>query len=327
MQIRVLRRQDLESVLSMKDVINAVEDGFRQFHLGHTIMPQRTAIRIDKEGGVMFVMPAYIPSMSALTTKQISVFPRNPREQNLPSTMGLLLLSNPKTGAPLALMDGGYITAMRTGAVSGIATKYLSREDSTTVAVVGAGAQARTQLLAVRQVRDITRVKVYDSLAEARIKYSKEISQQGLDVVAVESGKSAVTGSDIIIVSSSATQPVIDGNWVSEGSHINSVGSMGPDARELDTSTIKRSRLVVDSRSACLTEAGDVLIPIKEGAITESHIRADLGEIILGKRPGRISRDEITLFKSVGLAIQDAAAASVAFKFATDKGVGKIIEI
>jgi alanine dehydrogenase len=328
MQIRVLTKRDLEPVLSMKHTIDAVEDGFKQFCLEQTIMPQRTAIRVEKNDGVLLVMPAYIPQMNALTTKQIAVFPKNPREHNLPSTIGLVVINDPETGEPQAVMDGAYITAMRTGAVSGIATKYLSREDSTTVAVIGAGAQAKTQLLAVHQVRNVSKVRVYDAIDEASKKYSKEMSQRlGLGVVAVDSSKHAITGADIIITCSTATEPVFDGNWISEGSHINGIGSHRPNARELDTTTIKRSKLVVDSRPACLAEAGDIMIPISEGAITENHIHADLGEIILGKKPGRISRNEITLFKSVGLAIQDASAASVAYKLALEKNVGKMIDV
>ena len=328
MQICVLTRNDLESVLTMKDAIEAVEEGFKHFCLGEATMPPRLVIRNEGRDGVVFVMPAFIPPMNVLATKILTIYPRNPEEHNLPSTMGLIVVNDPETGRPLSLMDGGYITAMRTGAVSGIATKYLSRPRSETVAIIGAGAQARTQLLAICEVRHVNQVKVYDPVRETSIEYAKEMSQRlSMDVVAVESSKKAVTDADIIVTCSSATEPVFDGNWICEGSHINAIGSHRKNVRELDTTIVKRSKLVVDSKQACLTEAGDIMIPIEEGAITENHIYADLGEIIIGRKLPRVADSEITLFKSVGLAIQDASTASIAYKRAIEKQVGKVVEI
>jgi len=296
----------------MKDTIEAVEEGFKHFYLKKTIMPHRPVIRVEKSDGVVLVMACYIIPMNALATKLLTIFPRNPKEHNLPSTMGVVAVNDPETGKLLSLMDGGWITGMRTGAVSGIATKFLSRKDSKTVGIIGTGAQGRTQLIAVCEARDIEKVKAYDAVPESRKKYAEEMSQKlRVDVIAVDNSRDAVTGADIIITSSTASEPVFDGNWISEGSHINGIGSHRPDFRELDTTTIKRSKVVVDSREACLAEAGDLIIPIEKGDITEDHIYAELGEIILHKKPRRVSETEITLFKSVGLAIQDASTARI----------------
>jgi len=258
----------------------------------------------------------------------LTIYPRNQEEHNLPSTMGLIVVNDPDSGKPVSLMDGAFITAMRTGAVSGIATKYLSRSDSNTAAIIGAGNQARTQLMAICEVRHLSQVRVYDEDRDISRRYAQEMSQRfGVDAFAVDSSKNAVKDSDIIITCSSAREPVFSGDWISEGSHINAIGSHRKDARELDTTIIKRSKVVVDSREACLAEAGDIIIPIEEGAITENHIHAELGEVILGRRPRRVSDSEITLFKSVGLAIQDAATASKAYKRAVENHAGKNVEI
>jgi ornithine cyclodeaminase/alanine dehydrogenase len=312
----------------MKDTIEAVEEGFTQFYLGKAIMPSRPVIRVEKHDGVVLVMPAYIAPMNALATKVVTVYPRNPKEHNLPSTMGTVMVNDPQTGKLLSLLDGGHITAMRTGAVTGIATKYLSRQDSKVVGVIGLGVQARVQLMAVCEVRNIEKVKAYDVLPEVRRTYAEEMSKKlGVDVTAVDCNKDAVSGADIVTTCSTASEPVFDGNWISGGTHINGIGSHRPEIRELDTTVIKRSKVVVDSRAACLTEAGDLIIPISEGAITEDHIYAELSEIILGKKPRRTSDSEITLFKSVGLAIQDASTAIKAYELAMKMNVGTMIEI
>jgi alanine dehydrogenase len=328
MQVCILTRHDLEAVLTMKDTMEAVEDGFRHFSLGETIMPARPVIQLAKQDGVVFVMPCYIPPMNALTTKVLTIYPGNPRKYDLPSTMGLIIVNDPETGKPVSLMDGAFITAMRTGAVSGIATKYLSRSDSSTIAIIGAGYQARTQLIAINEVRQLRQIKVYDEIREFSRRYAKEMSLRlGVDAIVVDGSKDAVRDSDIIVTCSNSKEPVFDGNLINNGSHINAIGAHRRDARELDTTIIKRSKVVVDSREACLSEAGDIIIPIQEGAVTENHIHAELGEIILGRRPSRISKNEITLFKSVGLAIQDTATASRAYVRATQKQAGKIVDI
>lgn len=325
----LLSRSDVESVLTMRDTMEAVEEGFRQFALGNLNMPLRTVIRIPDYHGLNLGMPAYIGGeMDALGLKVVSIYPDNPSEYNLPTTIATVLLNDPKTGAPLAIMDGTFLTAMRTGAVSGVATKYLAKADAKVAGIFGAGVQARTQLMAIAEARKLELVKVYDIDPETRERYTQEMGERlGLKVVPVDSPRAAVEGCDIIVAASSARTPVFDGTWVEEGAHINGVGSHSPDARELDETTIVRSKVVADSREAVLAEAGDLMIPIADGAITEGHIHAELGEVITGEKEARVTDQEVTLFKSVGLALQDVATATKVYKLCKQRGIGSSVEL
>jgi ornithine cyclodeaminase/alanine dehydrogenase len=325
----LLTRKDVQSVLTMRDAIAAVEEGFRQLAQGNVIMPQRTVIRIAEHHGIHLGMPAYVGGEDggSLALKVVTVFPDNPAKYGLATTIGTLLLNDPRTGALVALMDAGFLTAMRTGAASGVATKYLAREDAQSVGVFGAGVQARTQLLAVCEVRPIERAVVCDPIQEARETYATEMSEQlSIPVEATDDVRACVEN-DIIVAASSSKEPLFDGAWLVPGVHVNGIGSHSPDTRELDTKAIQRAKVVPDFASACLVEAGDLLIPIQEGAITEDHIHASLGDVVAGLKPGRESVEEITFFKSVGLAVQDAATAAQVYKLAQKAGVGVEIEI
>ncbi len=326
----LLTRQDVEKVLTMKDAIAAVEEGFRQMALGNVVMPQRTAIRISDYHGIHLGMPAYVGGVGdggSLALKVVTVYPENPAKYSMPTTIGTLLLNDPRTGVLLAIMDAGFLTAMRTGAVSGVATKYLARENACSVGVFGAGVQARTQLMAVCEVRSIERATVFDPWTEGRERFAAEMSERlSVPVEPTEEPRVCVAN-EIIVAASSSSEPIFEGAWLAPGTHINGIGSHSPDARELDTITLQRSKVVPDLSAACLVEAGDLIIPIKEGAITEDHIHASLGEVVAGLKPGRESDDEITLFKSVGLAVQDAATAALVYDLARGAGVGTEIEI
>jgi alanine dehydrogenase len=326
----LLTRKDVENVLTMKDAIAAVEDGFRQLALGNVIMPQRTAIRIPEYHGLHLGMPAYVgggEGGGSLALKAVTVYPDNPSEYGLPTTLGTLLLHDPRTGALVALMDAGFLTAMRTGAASGVATKYLAQDDARSVGVFGAGVQARTQLMATCEVRAIERATVYDLGREAREAYASEMSERLSISVETTDDPRICAEQDVIVAASSSRTPVFDGAWLKPGTHINGIGSHSPDARELDTKTVQRAKVVPDYTDACLAEAGDLIIPIQEGAITEDHIHASLGEVVAGLKPGRESAEEITLFKSVGLAVQDAATAAQVYELAQAAGVGVDVEI
>ena len=321
----LLSRSDVEQLLSMDETIEAVEEAFRQFALGNVIMPQRTVIAIEDHHGVHLGMPAFIGGeMDALALKVVTIYPENPTKRQLPTTLGTLLLNDPATGALLAVMDAGYLTAMRTGAVSGVATKYLARQDVKKVGVFGAGVQSRTQLWATCTVRPVESAVVYDIDAGRCNAYAEEMSNRlGIPVLPVEDPRSAVDGVDVILAASSATEPVFNGKWLEPGQHINGVGSHSPSARELDTITIVRSKIVLDSTDACLLEAGDLMIPIGEASIEQEHVHADLGEVVAGLKPGRENDEEITLFKSVGLAIQDVSTTNLVYRMALEAGVGK----
>ena len=325
----LINSAEVESVLSMKETMDAVEEGFRHFALGNLNMPLRTVIRIPGYHGLNLGMPAYIGGdMDALGLKVVSIYPENPSKYNLPTTIATVLLNDPRTGALLAIMDGTFLTAMRTGAVSGVATKYLARPDAKVAGIFGAGTQARTQLMAISEARQLELVKVYDSVPEQRQRYCQEMSEKlGLKVSPVDDRRAAVEGSHIIVTATSARTPVFDGEWLEEGAHINGIGSHSPDARELDETTIARSRVVADSRDAVLAEAGDLMIPIADGAITAEHIHAELGEVITGQAEGRRADHEITLFKSVGLALQDVATAVKVYELCKQQGIGSRVDL
>jgi alanine dehydrogenase len=318
-----LSRKDIESVLRMEDAIEAVESAFRSHGLGTVTLPLRTSIRVEKNNGSVLFMPAYIGAMEALGIKVVSIYPENPSKYNLPTILGVVLLTDVKTGDTLAIMDGAYLTSIRTGAASGVATKYLARKDAKKVGIIGTGVQGRTQLIAISKVRKVENVKAFDIIRDRCEAFCSELSKElGVHVTPVDSSEKAVRGSDIIATASTSKTPVLMGNWLEEGAHVNAIGSHSPTARELDVTAIKRARVIVDSREAALKEAGDLIIPISEGLITSDHIYAELGEIINGKRPGRENQKTITIFKSQGLAIQDISTASKVYEVALKRGIG-----
>jgi alanine dehydrogenase len=320
----LLSRQDVQGLLTMPEAIQVVEEAFRQLALGNVIMPQRTAIPIAQYHGVHLGMPAYIGGeREALALKIVTSYPDNPAKHRLPTTIGVLLLNDPQTGAPLAVMDAGYLTAVRTGAVSGVATKHLARRDARSVGVFGAGVQAQTQLVAVCAVRDVESAKVYDRDIKHARTYAQEMGKRlNIPVTSVDDPRLAVEDMDVVILATSAAQPVLDGNWLAPGQHINGIGSHSPNTRELDTTAIVRSKVVADMPEACWVEAGDLIIPLNEGAITKEHIHAGLGQVVAGLRTGRENDQEITFFKSVGLALQDVSTGNFVYRKAVEVKVG-----
>jgi ornithine cyclodeaminase/alanine dehydrogenase len=324
--VLLLTRNDVVSVLGMKECIGAMENAFSEMANGTAVLPLR--IGMNPPDGVSLYMPAYLKRMNALACKVVTVYKDNPKKHKLPTTIGKVFLQNPETGEVICVMDGGYLTAVRTGAVSGLATKYLARqEDGQIAAIFGAGVQAQMQLWGVCEARNVSNAIVYDVMPGAASRFATEMGKKlGIPVEASEKPE-ALLAADIICTATTSVHPIFDGTFVKEGTHINGIGSHSPGARELDTAIIKRSLLIADSREACLHEAGDIMIPIEEGAITAEHIHAELGEIVTGKKLGRTSGKQITIFKSNGLAIQDVAAAKLVYDRAKAKGIGKEAEI
>jgi len=322
----LLSRDDVARVLTMPDCIDAVEQAFGELAAGTVDMPLR--IGIHPPGGVSLYMPAYLKGMGALACKVVTVFNDNPSRHKLPTTLGKILLQDPETGDVLCIMDGSYVTAMRTGAVSGVATKYLAREeDGLTAGVFGAGVQARMQLRAVAAVRALSKVLVFDPFPEAIESFAADLEELDLVIEPVSSAQELLSGSDIVCTATTSTTPLFNGSDVRPGTQINAIGTHTPTTRELDTATVKRSKFVVDSLETCLLEAGDLIQPIEEGAITADHVYAELGELVLGKMPGRACDDEVTAFKSVGLAIQDTATAKLVYDRAVAAGIGTRVEV
>lgn len=308
--------------------MQAVEEAFRQYALGTLEMPLRTTIRPKDFGGTFLVMPAFIGGMKALGLKVVTVYPKNPEKFGLPTILATIMLNDPETGGPLAVMDGAYVTAMRTGAVSGVATKYLARRDANVAGIFGAGVQARTQLWAIAEARQLTKAKVFDVDLNRANQFCKEMGEKlGIEVVRSNSAEDTVKGSHIIATATTSKTPIFEGRWLEPGMHVNGIGSHSPDARELDTETIRRCKIVVDQREAASKEAGDLMMPVAEGVLTWESIHAELGEIITGRKLARTSESEITLFKSVGLALQDISTATMVYQLAKERQVGKSIDI
>ncbi len=300
------------SLLDMREVIDSVEKAMAALSSGRAYMPQRTHIHTSL--GDILTMNALVEELGVHTTKIVSVYPGNP-EKGLPTINAVIVALDSSTGTPIALMDAGTLTAVRTGAASAVATKYLSSKNAETLAMIGCGVQARYQAYAISLVRHLRKIKVYCRRRWRAEKYAEEVGGRlGVDVEVSDSPREALKNAEIIVTATTSKAPVIRREWVGEGAHINAIGSYRPDARELDTETIIDGKVVVDFREAALSEAGDIIIPIREGRYSPDKIYAELGEIILGAKPGRTREDEITIFKSVGLAVQDAAAAYVVLR-------------
>jgi alanine dehydrogenase len=324
--VLILNRADVISLLDMKDCMTVVEKAFAELSNKTCVLPLR--IGITPPEGLALYMPAYLKESNALACKVVTVYKNNPSKHNLPTTIGKVILQDPETGDVLCIMDGGYLTAVRTGAASGVATKYMaSEEKKLTAGIFGAGAQAKMQLWAVCVARNISKAIVYDVSETATAKFIDEMKKKlNIEIISAKNADH-VLEADIICTATSSATPLFDGNKVKEGTHINGIGSHTPNARELDTQIIKRAKFVGDSKEACFNEAGDIILPIKEGAITESHFYAELGDVITGKKKGRENNKEITLFKSNGLAIQDVATAKLIYDKALKAGIGLNVEI
>jgi len=327
MKILMLSTEDVRKALDMEETIAAMKEAFRQLSQGEAVMPLRTVVEVPRHNGLTLFMPAYLPARDEMAVKFVSVFNDNP-SQGLPLIHALVVVMDAKTGMPRAIMDGGYLTAFRTGAASGAATEFLAREDAETVAIIGAGVQGRTQLQAVCAVRPIQEAWIYDLVPEQADEFVLKMKQKlSIQIRVAEYPGQAVKQADIICTATTSSKPVFEDRDIKPGSHINAVGGYTPQMREIPSETVVRSKVVIDHHEASLTEAGDLLIPMKEGLVSKDHIFAELGEIAAGIKPGRESQEEITLFKSVGLAIQDVAIANLALKVAEEKKFGVEIGI
>ncbi len=319
MKIRILAAGDVKAALPMPKAIEAMKQAFSQFSAGQATVPLRGHIATDQ--GVTLLMPAYLHGSQNLGVKIISIYEDNPK-RDLPTISATVMVLDPQTGFPLALMDGSSLTAIRTGAAGGVAADVLARQNAESVVLFGAGVQARTQLQAVLAVRDITQVSIIDPFDESARRLADEVETwpNAPQVTLGQSAGQAVPEADIVIAATTSAVPLFDGNDLKPGAHVTGVGTFTPDKREVDETTVRRARVVVDSYEACLEEAGDIIIP-------NVPIDAEIGEILNGDKPGRQSDDEITYFKSVGIAVQDTLAAAVVFAAAQDKGLGTEVDL
>ncbi|MFQ5418764.1 MAG: ornithine cyclodeaminase family protein [Anaerolineae bacterium] len=325
----ILNAADVRRALPMKAAIAAMKRAYAAFSAGRVEAPLRTHLPVASQEAAALFMPAFVQDEDgdALAVKVVSLFPGNPG-RGLPFIHAAVLVLDAANGRPQALLEGGTLTAIRTGAASGAATDLLARSDSRVAAIFGAGVQSRTQLEAICAVRPIETVFVFDPSQEKAAVFADEMAGVGdipMDVRVADSPGTAVRHADIICCATTATAPVFDDADLKPGVHINGVGSYTPAMQEIPAETVARARVVVDSRAACLVEAGDLIQPIQAGLFTAGHIWAELGEIVVGKRDGRAAPNQITCFKSVGIAVQDAVAAQTALKTAHDLGLGQTV--
>ena len=327
MKILVLNHDEVERLLPMPECISAMEEAFVALAHGQAEQPLRTIFKPPDVKGVMALMPTFRASPVPLFgLKAICVFPGN-AAVGKDAHQGGVMLFDGATGELLALVNASAITAIRTAAVSGLATRLLAREDACDLAIIGAGVQARSHLAAMNCVRPLSRVRIASrNFSSARNLAEEMQSQFPALIEPVENVEAAVRGADIIVTATTSRDPVLQREWIAPGAHINAIGTFSPRAREVDTSTMVAASLFVDRRESALNEAGDYLIAAQEGAIGPEHIRADLGEVLTGVHSGRQSNEEITLFKSLGLALEDLAAAAHVYRKAQAENSGSWIE-
>ena len=328
--MRILSRTDVQQALSMKDAIAIVPDACAQLSTNQATVPLRVPMPIQKHDGVTLFMPAHLHASDALAIKIVSVHNQNPAK-GLPLIHAFVVVIDAATGQPLAAMEGGYLTALRTGAASGVATDLLARRDARVAAIFGAGVQGQTQLRAISAVRNIERAYVFDAIPQKAEKFVRDHSGlAGLpkEIVAAASSTEAVRGADIICTATTSRQPVFKGSDIKRGVHINAIGAYTPQMQEIDEETLKRAdKIVIDSHTGAMVEAGDLIIALEKGAIKPENIYAEIGEIAAGKLAGRQRKDEITFFKSVGNAVQDASVARAIYDAAQRENLGTEVNL
>ena len=323
----ILTPSEVRRLLPMRECIDAVAGALRALSTGEALNPLRWGVRLPAERGLIGLMPGFLPGTGALGLKAVTFFPGN-HGTPYDSHQGVVVLFDPQHGVPTGIFDASEITAIRTAAASAVATRALARDDAGDLALLGAGVQARTHLEAMAVVRKLRRVRVWSPTAHEREAFARrESGRHGVAVEVSASARAALCGADLVCTATAARTPVVAGEWLAPGAHVNAVGACFPAARELDTAAVLRSRLYVDRRESALAEAGDILIPIDEGALTDAHIVAEIGEVLAGSAPGRGSASEITLFKSLGLAVEDLAAAGYLLQRARLEGVGARVEL
>jgi alanine dehydrogenase len=324
----LLSEKDVRAVLSMDDLIDTMASALVQFSTGKVRQPLRTVVAVEPKpagagGGFYGIMPAFMPQPAALGTKLVTIYESN-AARALPTHLATIVLLDPETGELLAILDGRYITEARTAAVSAVSARHLARPDARVLAIVGSGVQARSHIEALIRVQRFEEIRVWGRDPARLFSLVEEmLPRVGTRLVPVETVRDAVRDAGIVALVTAARQPIVQREWISPGAHICAVGACRPDQREMDTALVRDARVFVDSRTGALAEAGDVVIPINEGAFAASHIVAELGEVVAGRVQGRRNVDEITIFKSLGMAVEDVAAARLAWERASERGLGR----
>lgn len=318
-----LSEADIRAVLPMRDLIGAMETALAAFSSGQVVQPVRPVVDMAEGAALFAAMPGFLRDPPVLGAKLVAVMAGN-QARELATHQASILLLDPETGQLLALMDGRLITEMRTAAVSAVSAKYMARVDAEVLAIIGSGVQARSHLEALMLWRRFSEVRVWSPTADHVRRFVDESVEQ---VHACQSAAEAVRGADVVVLATASATPVFDNSWVAAGTHVVSVGACRPNQREMDPALLGRARVVVDSRASAFQESGDIVMGLREGHFTREHVAGELGEVIAGRVAGRISGTEITVFKSLGLAVEDLAAAHLAYQRALERGKGVKIEL
>jgi ornithine cyclodeaminase/alanine dehydrogenase-like protein (mu-crystallin family) len=326
MEVLVVNQREVPELLPMEECIDVMADALLALARGDAVMPLRGMAGMSDRSGLLAWMPSLLPGSDVMGIKVISVFPNEGTE--LESHQGAVLLFEAKRGQLLAVVDASEVTAIRTAAVSGLATRLLARPEADDLAILGSGTQARTHLEAMTIVRNVRRVRVWSRDGEhAKAFADSESRRRAISVEVSATPEDAVQGASIICTTTSATEPVLQGRWISSGAHVNAVGFAGPTGRELDAEAVARARLFADRRESIQNEAGDFLLAKNEGAVGDDHVLGEIGEVLLGTVAGRTSADEVTVFESLGLAIEDLAAVNHIYRQAQETGKGTRVEL
>jgi ornithine cyclodeaminase len=319
---RLLTEQHVHALLPMTDLISAMESALAKFSAGEVLQPVRSVLMVGPTKAYFGLMPAFVPAPASLGAKLVTVFGEN-HARGLPSHLATILLLDPDTGSLIALMDGRYITEARTAAVSAVSARFLAKPKASTLAIIGSGVQARSHLEALQHVRQLEQVRIWSPRAHSRQQFVDDMSPQvPIPITACATAEDAVRAADLIVLVTSSKTPVVMDAWVSPGAHVMCIGACRPDQREMDPQLVKRARLFVDSRAAALVESGDIVMSMAEGVFDASHVRGEIGELVLGRVTGRASDEDITIFKSLGMAVEDVVAADLVFRRASESGAG-----
>lgn len=323
---RLLTSENVAGLLSMDELIEAMDGALRQFSAGDVEQPVRTVVPVADQK-VFAVMPAYVRVPGAVGAKLVNVFGAN-AALNLPTHLATILLFSPNTGALVSVMDGRVITEMRTAAVSAVSARELARDDAQTLAIIGSGAQARSHLEAMERVFELNEIRIWSPTPDHQMAFITEMSEATeAKIIGSNSAEEAVHRADLIVLATSSAEPVIQSEWIASGSHVISIGACRPNQREMDPALLRRGRVFVDSRAAALVESGDIVMGIQQGHFSASRIVGELGEVLAGKVDGRTTPSDITIFKSLGLAVEDIVAADLVYRKAIQQDVGDELEI
>ena len=329
MDVLTITEEEVASLITVEDVLEVVELAFREYAHGYAQMPPKVYLNFREHNGDLRTMPSYLERLNISAVKVVNVHPDNPKKHGMPTVMATILLVDPKNGQLLSIMGGGTITALRTGAAGGIAAKYLAVKDPKTISFVGAGTQARTQLAALLLAfPDVQEIRVWDIRPEAANAFAKEAKHKNrkLHATPVETAQVAVEKASIVVTTTPSTKPILKNEWVTSGTHFNCIGADAPGKEELDPAILKRSKIVVDDWTQA-SHSGEINVPVSRGILSRQNIWAELGEVVARIKAGRTSPNEITVFDSTGLAIQDAITAELVYRKALEKKIGKLVRL